>query len=123
MWTPDSGSNYARVNEANPDDNTSYVKSPTVGDKDLYAYGNLADNTVTVKAVQLWTRHDRDDAVTRKFKPVIRRGGTDYDQAEVTTANGTYADDVQIFPTDPATNAAWLGSGVDAAQFGVKVTV
>lgn len=125
-WVGSDGNstdNYLLTDEGNPNDGTDYVKAFTVGDKDLYAFANLPDNSVTVKAVQLWTRHTRDDAVTRKFKPVIRSGGTDYQQAEVTTTQTTYKDDVKILLVDPATSAAWTGANVDAVQAGVEVTV
>jgi len=126
QWARTGGTvagNYTAVNEASPDDNTSYVSSPNVGDLDLYDFANLPDPSVAVKALQVWTRHERDDVVTRKAKMVVRSAGTNYPQGEFTTAQNVWQDDVQVLATDPATGVAWTGAAVDAAQFGVQVTV
>jgi hypothetical protein len=126
QWARTGGTvagNYTAVNEASPDDSTSYVSSPNVGDLDLYDFANLPDPSIAVKALQVWTRHERDDVVTRKAKMIVRSAGTNYPQGEFTTAQNVWQDDVQVLPTDPATGVAWTGAGVDAAQFGVQVTV
>ena len=38
LWTPDSGNNYARVNEAVCGDDSNYVQDGTTDDLDLYNY-------------------------------------------------------------------------------------
>lgn len=44
QWTPDAGSNYARVNEdATPDEDTTYVETATATQLDLYTFTDLTD--------------------------------------------------------------------------------
>lgn len=48
QWTPDAGSNYARVNEDSaPDDDTTYVEDAAAAQLDLYTFGNLTEGPST----------------------------------------------------------------------------
>ena len=48
QWTPDAGSNYARVNEATaPDDDTTYVEDAAAAQLDRYTFGNLTEGPAT----------------------------------------------------------------------------
>jgi len=75
QWTPDSGSNYARVNEATPDGDTSYVISQTVGQIDTYVLADLPGSIVTVKSLATAHYARKDDVGTRAFKSELRSAG------------------------------------------------
>lgn len=115
--------NYLLVdeNDPGPDDDTTYVQSADVGDKDTYAFGNLASSTGTVYGVQILPYARKTDAGSRSICTVARLSGTETDgpnQALSTTAN--YLFDMR--ETKPG-GGSWTISDVNSAEFGQKVTV
>lgn len=119
-FTPDSGSNYARVNETQADGDTSYVADSTVNHRDSYAYANLAALTGSVFFVQTNLYARKDDAGLRQIAAVARPASTDRDGSTVTLST-TYANYSEIRETNPDTSVAWTISDVNASEFGVKV--
>lgn len=120
QWTPDSGTNYARVDESTgtyPDGDTSYVSDSTPGHRDSYAFADI-DGGASVYGVQinLWAR--KDDSATRQIAPFIRQGGTDYDGTTVTMAS-SYTMYSQLYNQDP-TNNDWTAANVNGDEFGIK---
>lgn len=117
-WTPNTGTtHYTQVDEAQADDDTTYVSDATPGDLDTYTFGTI-DTGATVYALQTNLYARKDDANTRQIAPVIRQSGTDNIGATVTLAS-TYVDYTQIYNQDP-TSAAWTPTTVNADQYGVK---
>lgn len=119
QFTPDSGSNYARVNESAPDDDTSYVGSSTVGHKDTYAMGAMGAST-SIKGTQQVIYARKTDAGSRVGRTVIRSGGTDYEGADIALTD-TYLFHRTVRETDPNTSAAWTEAGVNGHEAGMKV--
>lgn len=120
QWTPDSGSNYARVNETIADGDTSFVQDSNAGDRDSYAFTNLSVLAGTVYAVQTSMYARKDDVAVRQLCAVARPGSTDRDGATVTLGT-SYAFFNEIRETNPDTTAAWLISEVNASEFGIKL--
>lgn len=119
--TPSAGSNYQCVDETPRNDDTDYVSSATVGQKDLYTVGNLASSTGTVKAVLVTLRARKDDAGTRTIKAKVKHGGTEgngADQGLSTTYSYLPQD---VFGLNPSTSAAWTIAEVNAMQAGVEI--
>lgn len=114
-----STDNYLLVDEVAVNDDTDYVESSTVGQKDTYAFGDL---TVagTVYAVKLYPHARKDDAGMRKIVSVARLSGTEEDSAEknLTAAFNTIPD---LRLTKPG-GGSWAVSDVNSAEFGVKVS-
>lgn len=115
-----STDNYLLVDEDNPDSDTTYTGSATVGEKDLYAYQNLASSPASIAAISVVTFGKKTDAGAKTFVHVVRSNVTEEDSAALTPAE-TYGHQYSIFETDPNTSAAWTEAGVNAAQAGVKV--
>jgi hypothetical protein len=116
-----STDNYLLVDETASDDDTTYVESSTVGNKDTYAYGNLTPATGTVYAVQILPWAKKTDAGSRSIVTVARlSAGTEADSAAITLPSSyTYvAQDIR--ETKPG-GGAWSITDVNDAQFGVKV--
>jgi hypothetical protein len=57
---------------------------------------------------------------TRQIAEVCRSGGTNY-VGTTQTLGSSYLMYRQIHETDPATSAAWTQTGLNSAEFGVKV--
>lgn len=101
---------------------TDYVESGTVGNKDTYAFGDTVATTTLVYGVVPNYVAIRTDTNPRSIAPVVRSGGTDYDGSNI-ALNATYTNHQQIYETNPATSSAFTKSEIDAAEFGMKVTV
>ncbi len=120
QFTPDTGSNYARVNETNADDDTSYVADTVSGHKDTYAFGDLSVTPTTVTAVVVNARAKTDAGRTTNLKLKTRTSTTEGTSAAIQLTPG-YRVQQNAFVTDPTTAAAWSGSGINGAEFGIEV--
>lgn len=108
------------VDEVAPNDDTDYVESSTVSDKDTYAFGNLTSTTGTVFGVQVLPWAKKTDAGTRSIVSVARLSGTEVDSATKTLSSSySYLPDVR--EAKPG-GGVWTISDVNSAEFGVKVT-
>lgn len=119
-FTPSTGSdNYALVDDVPADDDTSYVESATVTDRDLYDYSNLTSvgSGFSIYAVQVNTTcfaNSGEDLVT-----VVDSNGTV--DTDTQTPGATYETLTYLLEDDPDTLAAWTEANVNAAKFGVEV--
>lgn len=123
QWTPDSGSNYARVNEHSgtyPDDNTSFVSTQTAGNRDSYTMDDLAILSGTVYGVQTNVYARKDNSGARTLCAVTRPVATDHD-GTTQTLGTSYQFFTEIAETNPDTASAWLVSDINAAEVGVKL--
>lgn len=123
QWTPDSGSNYARVNEHTgtyPDGNTSFVSTQTTGNRDSYTFGDLTILSGTVYGVRTKAYARKDNSGTRTFAISTRPGTTDND-GTTQTLGTSFQFFSEIAETNPDTAAAWTVSQVNATEFGIKL--
>lgn len=117
--------NYDRVDETPAkDDDTTYVQSSTVGDRDLYNFDDIPAGYAglsTILAVQTSAAVRKADPGTKKLRTNIRSVATDAngDNVEL-TATYRYTP-AQIEAVDPNTSSAWTASGVNAMQAGVEI--
>lgn len=113
--------NYLLVDETAPDDDTTYVESSDVGDKDTYAYGNLVTVAGEVKGVQAVPYAKKNDAgPVRSIVSVARTSGSETDSTDK-VMTGAYLYYPDIRETKPG-GGAWTIADVNASEFGVKVT-
>lgn len=120
--TPSTGSdNYAMVDET-PVSTTDYVTLSNVNDKDTYSFQPLdALAGQLVYGVQVNAAADKDDAGSRSAATFVRSGSTD-DEGSGVGLSTTYTFVRDIYEEDPDTSAAWTQSGINSAEFGLKVT-
>jgi len=116
----DSTDNYLHVDEVTQDGDTSYVEHATSGNKDTYAYDNLAVSPGTIHGISVATYAKKTDTAAKSFRRVLRSGGTDYTGSDVSLGTG-YVFTEEIFETDPDTASAWTESGVNAMEVGFEV--
>lgn len=115
-----STDNYLLVDDgAAPNDDTDYVASSTVADKDTYAMGNITPAVATIKAVQTFLYARKDDAGTRKIASIVRLSATESQGADFTLAS-TYGAQADIFHQKPG-GGAWSVSDVNSAEAGQVV--
>jgi hypothetical protein len=117
--TPDSGSNYARVNEA-PYSAVNYVSGATPGLRDTYTLSDLPAGTATVFAIQHNVIAKRTSTGAIAVKPAIKSGASVYYGSPTPTiTNDTTISDLRT--TDPNTSAAWTVSAVNALESGLEI--
>lgn len=113
--------NWQNVDEAQPDDDTSYNYDQTAGHKDSFKFQSLGlAASAVVYAVNVLVRAEKDDSGPRSIKVLVRFGGSDFQNA--TTLNlGTPYQTLQstIYNQDP-TSASWTVTNVDAAEWGYE---
>ncbi len=119
--TPDSGSdNFSRVDDIPPDDDTSYVASDVVGDRDLYAMAALGMTPFAIRGLQQTALARKDDAGDRALAFVLKSGAT-VEVSPAVTLGSSYAFLETMHEQDPATAEPWTSAAVDAVQAGLEV--
>ena len=119
QWTPDSGSNYARVNEV-PYSAANYVQSGTSGQRDTYLMADLPASSGNVLAVQNNVIAKKTDVAAISIRPAIKSGASVYygTTTALTVGDSTVSD---LRTIDPNTSSAWTPSGVNALEGGFEV--
>ena len=121
-WTPSAGSdNSAMVDETTIDGDSTYVEASVSADKDLYTYDSIPGNVGTILGVQVNSTVRETDASPFSLFTVARSNTTESDGSAQPIGTTNYIDQRRIIETDPDTASAWTESGVNAAEFGVKI--
>ena len=116
-----TGSNdYECVDESDPNDDTDYIYANTVGD--ISAFGITTGSLGTVQGIQLNNYLRKDDAGTRKIKPLIRSNSSDYQGTELDDVPANYTFYSDIWETDPDDSNPWTQTKLEAAEFGLEIT-
>jgi hypothetical protein len=115
-----STDNYLLVDDTNPNDDTDYVQSDVLNNKDTYTFQNMSHTPASISGVMTLANAKKDDAGSRSIAMVTRSGGTDYD-GSTQALSTSYIYYKQILETDPGTSSAWTQSGFNSAEFGPKV--
>ena len=120
-WSPDTGSNYARVNEAVADGDTSWVQTGTAGNVDSYAYGALAGAPASIYGVTWNAEARKTDASTYKIRRFFKAGGISFPGSTDYSLPTTYVMNQEVLQANPATSAAWTAGDLAASEWGVKL--
>jgi hypothetical protein len=107
------------VNQAQADDDTSYVKSETPT-ADSYTIQSLAPGgTTQIHAVQVRAVHRKDDVNPKILHLTARSGLVTAESADIQPATA-YRASALLLPDDPNTGQQWLLPDVNAIEIGVK---
>jgi hypothetical protein len=122
-WTNSASSgganNFGFVDETGSDGDSTYNESNTTNHLDLYDFADLASDT-TINGIQV-NAVRRVTTGSNTFYQPCKSGSTTSDGSSQSVSSTTYATGRRIMETDPDTAAAWTTSGLNAAQFGIKV--
>jgi hypothetical protein len=120
-----SVNNFELVDELDPDDDTTYVESSVVSERDSYMLTNLAGTPLAgnIEAVQLITKAKKEGGTEpRTAKHFVRISSTDFDQGSgKSLTDGAYTWFFDIMADNPNTAARWTATQVDALEVGVKI--
>lgn len=120
-FTPLSGlTNYEMVDDATPDDATTYVSSTTLNHKDLYTHSALTSDWNDVYAVQVNALMRKMSGGERLMRMLARSVATETESAAFGPSID-WSGDRQIIEQDPNGPTDWTVSAVNAAEFGVTI--
>lgn len=118
------GEGYEAIDEADPDDDDSYIATDTVGHVSEFELENVPADIVTISAIQLVNRMRKDDAGTCNVQASLVTGGSP--EAEANGADRpiteiyTYWQDV--IELDPDSAAPWTPEGFNASRLKLERT-
>jgi hypothetical protein len=121
QWTPSTGANYTCVDETDPNDDTDYVSSSTLGQLDLYAITDLPSFTGSVLGVDIWARLRKDTGGVETCKLALKTNSTVYYGSTVSPGN-SYAVSRHLALVNPNTSVSWTQANVNALQIGAEIT-
>ncbi len=126
-WTPNTGANYAAVDEASNDGDTTYVSRTSTIANDTYNIPTSADltgatiNSVTVYASAKYVAAGSGSApAAPTMYQVVRVGSTSYASSTADTLTTSYADTSNAWTTNPADSQAWEKADIDDLQIGIR---
>ena len=79
QWTPKAGANYTQVDDPQADDESTYVSSLVVGNKDSFPLAALGVDSGVIEAVNRNVRARKDDVDQREIAMLTRQDSTDYE--------------------------------------------
>ena len=119
-FTPDSGSNFTRVNENPTDDDTSHVESSISTTRDLHTYDD--DGAFSeIRGIQINTEVKDTLAAGASLKSLVKSGATLDSSSAIVIGGASYEYQTRILEQDPNTSAAWTPSAINAMQAGYEV--
>ena len=121
-WTRggnNTGNNYSQVNEANADDDTTYVITNTPNNIDSYGFAPLVETTGNIGTIAVNTIDRYDDAGPHVFDHFVKSGVSTALSAGV-SGTASYNNHQSFFGTDPATGIAWTVAGRNSMEGGFK---
>ncbi len=122
-WVPTgAATTYEAVDEAAPDDDTSYITGSTVDDESTFTLPALPPEIVSVKGVVMPIRAKLAAAGVGAVTPAIISGASRDDAHEI-NLTPAYTYWAAIFEEDPATLAPYTAAGFNAAVMSLKKTM
>jgi len=119
-WARSTGANnYSLVNSIPPDEDTTYVTANSVGDRDLYEFGNLT-NVNSIDAIAISGRLKTTVGAGAPVGFAMRSGATTGDVASH-NVTGQWTTFTDVIEADPNTAAAWTLEAVNSLQAGFTI--
>lgn len=120
-WTPNTGANYAAVDEKPFDGDTTYVESLVSGEKDTYVFGDLSDQLgADVFAMSLTTMARKASTPATKIAHSLRlEDAVDRTSGEYVLA-GAYFLYESMFELSPRTGLAWTEQEINSGEYGFE---
>ncbi len=117
-----TGSNdYECVDDSVPNEETDYIKAATVGNKSTF--GITTGELKTVKGIQVDNLLSLTSAGVRNIKTIVRSNSTDYQSAESVALSASWQYEIRLWDTDPDDSNPWTQTKLEAAEFGLEITV
>lgn len=128
-WTQNTGATeVSAIDEASPDDDTTYVSAGSIGQISEYELGDLPATVSAISAIQLTGRMKKTDAGTARVQQslVSSAVGSPAVPAEFNGADRNITTEYTYWPdiseTDPATGAPWARAAFNSAKYKIERT-
>lgn len=119
--TGGSGPEYAAVNEATMDGDTSYALFSTAGNFSTYATANMAVTATSVFGVTAFAVARKDDGSARSAATMLADPGGSHSQAGGSfTLSTSYAALRDLYEVTPWTSVAWTNTNVNSLECGFE---
>ncbi len=109
---------FTSINEVGPDDDTSYLQSNTVGDREIFDIGAIPADIANVIAVGVVNRAKKTEAGAAKVHNVVKLGTNEAQSGDIAVLP-TYNNRQSVFETKPG-GGNWTLADVAAMQIGVE---
>lgn len=120
-FAPNSGtSHFDRVNQAQTDDDTTYLEDNVSGQREMFTYGAIA-TTGAIYGVQAVAGVRVTDGSSVGLNSVISSDGTTVVGSTHTISGTSYGRVVDLYETDPDTSDLWLQAALNLATFGFEI--
>lgn len=119
-FTPSTGSNYTNVDETDPDGDTTYNESATVGHKDTFSLSDTPGLGATVYGVAHIMRARKTDAGTRELRGLLKSSGGTTTNQTTRSLSDSYVSYFQHNENVPG-GTGWTESDVDGLKAGYEV--
>lgn len=120
-WTPNTGDNYAAVDEAPPDDTTTYVTSSVSGEKDLHTFGDLPDQLgADIYGVAMGVYARKTSAGLTRMRPSFKLEDAVERHSGEWALPTSWAHEIVIFEQSPRTGSAWTEREINSGEFGYE---
>lgn len=121
-WTRSTGANnYANVDEAQIDSDTTYNHATVVGTTDRFTLPDLGFTPNLVWGVSIINCARKEDSATQAIKTFITVDGVDHETPEKFQGLN-YASQQYTWLENPESELPWTGGDVDALKTGYKLT-
>jgi hypothetical protein len=122
QWTPSAGANQENVDEATPDDDTTFNSSGIVDDDDRFAMDNLVNIPSTVFGVQVNGMFRNENSGARSIRLKAHDGVTEgQSDTRATTFDPAYVFEFQVFEDHPTDANPWSTAEVNAMEAGYRI--
>lgn len=118
--TPSAGSRFQNVDDAAPDDDTTYNSMATAALKDTFVIQNLIPTGQAIIATKVNWSAKKTDAGVGTICPVLRHGTTDYDGTTQGVPTAYTAMQYQVYENNPGTSAQMTESEFNNLEVGYK---
>jgi hypothetical protein len=119
QWTPSAGSNWQNVDDATPDDDSTYNSTDVLDEVDTFVVQDAPTVGAAIYGIQHCLYCKRSDAGVARIAPVTRHSGVDYPGDDLTISTD-YTYRCQTAAENPGTSAQWTEAHFNAAEFGYK---
>jgi len=125
QWTPSSGAtNYLMVDETPADNDTTYVYTSGINNKDLYHVANAVLSGTTIHRVWVEARARDTVAISGAIRLMIKENATESESTDLYVLNNYTTRLVgSEYATKPSNSQPWTDTDINDLQIGQKLTV
>lgn len=123
QWTPSTpaADNYTMVDDADPDDDSTFNASTANNQEDIFGFENLAVvNNDNIRGIELYLLMRLTLSGTRNVRTRIKQGGTTVSGATHAVEDTAYAYVNEILERDPTDGNLWTQAKMNSVELGLE---